>query len=78
MALTSDSFTFPSISSWGEKMEKKIDLKTQADKMYDNLMVIDTFLDGLEIACSSDSLKENVYKVKQKSFEIRGFLLRLM
>ena len=52
--------------------------KQEAEKVYDSLMMIDAFLDGLEIATCPENLKENVYKIKQKSFEIRGFLLHLM
>ncbi|MCJ7768758.1 hypothetical protein MUP79_10255 [Candidatus Bathyarchaeota archaeon] len=51
--------------------------KAEAEKMYDNLMLIDAFLNGLEIACD-ENRKELVYEIKQKSFEIRGFLLRMM
>lgn len=48
----------------------------EAEKMYDCLMKIDAFLNGLEIACD-ENLKENVYEIKKESFTIRGFLLRL-
>lgn len=56
---------------------KNYSMKSEAEKQYANLAIIDTFLNGLEIA-AEENLRENIYDVKQKSFEIRGFLLKLM
>ena len=51
---------------------------SEVTKLYDDLIIIETFLDGMEVAAENSNLRENVYKVKQHAFSIRGFLLRLM
>lgn len=58
-------------------MSKKEDIKERAERAWDSLMYIDAFLNGLEIA-SDERFKENVYDIKKKSFEIRGFLLKFI
>ena len=61
----------------GGNMKLK-DCKKEANEMYDRLIKIDAFLNGLEIGCGSDSLKESVYEIKQESFAVRGFLLKFI
>lgn len=58
-------------------MKQKQVSSQEANEMYNKLMCIDSFLNGLEIACDRN-LKENVYDIKKNSFEIRGFLLKFM
>lgn len=55
----------------------KENYKKDANKVYESLMKIDAFLNGLEIACG-DNLREKVYEIKKESYTIRHFILKFI